>query len=171
MRRTTVLLQMLHPSQDADYVERFQALAAVNLELRRQGANASRLLQKAALEIDVGNHASALAAARHAIQLAPRDAEPHFVAARALMLMALVRARVLPGATGSPGDAAHTREAPRESARQLSAEAVGELHAALRLNAEDDEALEDAALIDAMLAAHPEDAAFARALRTQADAL
>lgn len=168
MRRNRLLLQMLHAHPDADYVESFQSLAAVNLEIRRTGANAERLLRKAALEMDIGNHAAAVAAARHASQLSPKDAEPHFVAGRGLMLMALVRARALPGATAG---AAGIPDAPEgvasEPANQLASDAAHEFRAAVRLNPDDQEALEDLAVIESILTSHPQDASFARALRAQ----
>lgn len=159
----TRLLQQLQAPQDLDYVERFQTLAQVNLEIRRTGPNADRLLRKATLEMDIGNHAAALAAARHAAQLAPRMPEPHFLAARALVLLALVRSKAIAGAPG-------VQDEPGEPPVQLMQDAIQEFRAVLRLNPEDMEALEDVAILDAMMLAHPSDKGLESALRKQAEA-
>ncbi|MHB8633127.1 MAG: hypothetical protein ACYDBQ_04040 [Thermoplasmatota archaeon] len=143
------LLQQFKAQSDVDYVDCFQGLAALSLEIRRSGPTPERLLRKATLEMDIGNHVAALAAARHAGQLASRAGEPHFVAARALVLMALVRARALAGAPGL--------DEGSETPSQLVRDAVGELHHALRLNPEDEEAREDVVVLEALLAAHPVD--------------
>ena len=161
MKRTRLLTQLQAP-QDLDYVERFQTLAAVNLEIRRTGPSSPRLLRKAALEMDIGNHAAALAAARHACQLTPKESEAHFQVARALVLLALVRSKAIAGAPGTPDE---TGEAPA----QLLHDAVQEFKAVLRLNPEDLEALEDVAILETMMLTNPTDRALEQALRRQVE--
>ncbi|HLF15848.1 MAG TPA: hypothetical protein VI796_00210, partial [Candidatus Thermoplasmatota archaeon] len=102
--KTELLTQLLHAPRDLDYVERFQGLAAVNLEIRRSGPTAERLLRKAALEMDVGNPTAGLAAAQDAAALSPDSAEAHFLIGKARILLALVKAHALTAGPGGTTD-------------------------------------------------------------------
>lgn len=154
------LTQLIHTG-DLDYVEHFQALARVNLEIRGKGATRERLLRKAILEIDVGNFAAGLQSAQDAAAMDETSGEVHYQLAVANVLMAFVRAGALPVGPGMV-------ELPRESALSFLRTALAEFGKAVRLNPEDDEACEDLALLTRFLEEHEGEEKVARALRDTA---
>lgn len=155
--RQRLLTQLIHAPADLDYVERFQQLSAVNLEMRRHGPSGERLLRKAILEMDVGNFSASLTAAQDAAVIDPRNAEAHFQVARAFILLGLVRAGALPVGPG--------QRAPEESTTALVTKAMETFRTVLRLNTEDGEAAEDLAFLHTLVAAHPTETGLVRALR------
>lgn len=154
------LSQLFQVPADLDYVESFQALSKANLEIRRYGPSAERLLRKAHLERDVGNHASSLAAAQDALVLDPRNPEMHYQVGLAFLYLALAKAGALPVGP-SP------TELPEDSARDLLDKAVAGFHLVLELNPKDEDARQDAQALQAVLAAHPGEAGLAEALRSR----
>ncbi|MHB8633461.1 MAG: hypothetical protein ACYDBQ_05755 [Thermoplasmatota archaeon] len=112
-----------------DYVEVFQRLSAVNLEICSQGPSAPRLIQKAIREEAAGNPAAALAACLHAIALDPRSGEAHFQAANSYLQQALALPR-------------GRRQERADRAAALVSEARRHLALALERNLDDLEAQE-----------------------------
>ncbi|MGB1586266.1 MAG: hypothetical protein ACPHID_04390 [Thermoplasmatota archaeon] len=139
---------MTAPAEE-DYVQHFQALARVNLEIREYGPTATRLLCKSILESDIGNYSAALDDARDALDLKPELSEAHYQEAMALMLLAFTRVGVL---AGSPGMAM-----PLARARRLLEQAATSFGAAAELNDEDEEAQADADAILGFLAQNEDD--------------
>ena len=152
------LAQVFQVPADLDYVESFQALSKVNLEIRRYGPTAERLVRKAHLERDVGNHASSLVAAQDALVLDPRNPEMHYQAGLAFLYMALAKAEALPVGP-SPSDL------PEDTASALLGKAVAAFHITLELNPNDDDARQDAQALQAILDTHASERALAEALR------
>jgi hypothetical protein len=153
-----LLTQLVQAPNDLDYVQHFQVLAAVNLEIRRQGPNAERLLRKAILELDVGNFGAGLTAAQDAVALDALRAEPHYHIGMAYLLLALVKAGAIPA---GPGHA----EQPDESVTGLVLRAVDGLAQAAKLNTGDEETQADVETLKALLKAHSSDRGLAQALR------
>jgi uncharacterized membrane-anchored protein len=87
--------------EDCDYVEASRRLSLLCLEIRRRGATAPLLLQKAYLEIDARNFAQATEAAEAAFTKDPTLLEAQLVWGRALFYGALVRAGIMEGASGT----------------------------------------------------------------------
>src|ERR1051326_1474250 len=154
------LSQLFQVPSDLDYVESFQALAKANLEIRRYGPSAERLLRKAHLERDVGNHASSLASAQDALVLDPRNPEMHYQVGMAFLYLALAKASALPVGP-SP------TELPQETAGVLLEKAVAAFRLVLELNPRDEDARQDAAALQAVLEAHPGEAGLAESLRSR----
>src|SRR6185295_10731231 len=121
------LSQLFQVPADLDYVESFQALSKVNLEIRRYGPTAERLVRKAHLERDVGNHASSLVAAQDALVLDPRNPEMHYQVGLAFLYLALAKAGALPVGP-SPS------ETPEDGAVALLEKAVAAFRMTLELN-------------------------------------
>ncbi len=145
------LTRLVHAPLDLDYVENFQALARLNLEIERHGPSAPRLLRRAVLEMDVGNYEASYQAAKDALVLNPESGEAHFQRGLACLLMACVQADAIAGAPGM--------EAPRgmnmiDLVREAS-EAFGK---AAHLNPDDEEAVEGLAQIGAILVNEPSEA-------------
>lgn len=138
--KTRLLTQLVQVPADLDYVEHFQVLSGVNLEIRRHGPSADRLLRKAILEMDIGNYAASLAAAQDACALDPVSAETHHQVGLAYLLLAMAKAGVVP--TG-PG----VRESPSESCMGLLQKAVTSLGEVLRLNPDDQETREGVSVL------------------------
>ncbi len=159
--RQKLLAQLVSAPRDLDYVERFQALAAVNLEIRRLGPAGDRLLRKALLEMDVGNFAAGLTAAQDAAAIRPDDPEVYFVMGKALVLLAMVKAEALPGGPG-PGSAVE------ESATGLLLAAADAFRRASQLNRQDEEVQWDLATVEALLKKHETERGLLRALRAAA---
>jgi tetratricopeptide (TPR) repeat protein len=155
--KTRTLTQLVQVPADLDYVEHFQVLSGVNLEIRRHGPSAERLLRKAILEMDIGNYAASLAAAQDACALDPVSAETHHQVGLAYLLLAMAKAGAVP--TG-PG----VRETPSESCMELLDKAIGALRDVVRLNPQDQETREDLGLLESWLALDSE-AKLARTLR------
>lgn len=154
------LTQLFQVPADLDYVASFQALSKLNLEIRRHGPTAERLVRKAHLERDVGNTAAGLVAAQDALALDPRNAEMHYQVGVAFLHLALAKAGALPvGPTVS--------EAPQESARELLEKSVAAFLMAVELNPLDEDARQDAQTLQAAVDAHAADAALCEALRSR----
>jgi tetratricopeptide (TPR) repeat protein len=147
--KTRLLTQLVQVPADLDYVEHFQVLSGVNLEIRRHGPSADRLLRKAILEMDIGNYAASLAAAQDACALDPVSAETHHQVGLAYLLLAMAKAGVVP--TG-PG----VRETPSESCMGLLQKAVSSLGEVLRLNPDDQETREGVSVLKDWLRADSE---------------
>ncbi len=154
------LTQLFQVPSDRDYVESFQALSKVNLEIRRYGPTAERLVRKAHLERDVGNHGSSLVAAQDALVLDPRDPEMHYQVGLAFLYLALAKAGALPVGP-SPS------EMPEDSASALLGKAIAAFRVTLELNPKDDDARQDAQALQAVLDAHATERALADALRSR----
>lgn len=156
-QRLSLLFQV--PS-DLDYVASFQALSKLNLELRRYGPTAERLVRKAQLERDVGNTGAGLVAAQDALVLDPHDGELHYQLGIAFLHVALAKAGALPVGP-SPGDL------PEDTVADLLGKAVAAFGMVVELNPKDDDARQDAQVLQTVLAAHPGEASLADALRAR----
>lgn len=154
------LAQLFQVPADLDYVESFQALSKVNLEIRRHGPSAERLVRKAHLERDVGNHAAALVAAQDALVLDPRNPEMHYQVAVALLYLALAKSQALPVGP-SPS------ELPQETASELLVKSVAAFNNVLDLNPRDEDAKQDAVALQSILDGHPSDDQLRDALRSR----
>lgn len=154
------LSQLFQVPADLDYVESFQALSKVNLEIRRYGPTAERLVRKAHLERDVGNHASSLVSAQDALVLDPRNPEMHYQVGIAFLYLAFAKAGALPVGP-SPS------EVPEDSASALLEKAMAAFRITLELNPKDDDARQDAQALQAVLDAHATERALADALRSR----
>lgn len=141
------LLQLVPPPSERDYLEHFQSLASVNLEIRQRGPTADRLLRKSILEMDVGNFTASLDAARDAAELHDEDPEARYQEGMALVMLAFTKAGVL---AGSPG-----MEPPLASASTLLKQAADAFARVVKTNPEDDESKEDLAALARFLAEHP----------------
>ena len=150
--------RLLVAPRDLDYVEQFQLLAAVNLEMRRHGPTVDRLVRKAVLEMHVGNFSAALTAALDAATEDPTSAEAHYQAARAYILLALNKADVLPRGPGDVG-------APEAGLEELVRLAMEELRTVIRLNLKDEDALETFLLLESLLESSRGEEQLAAALR------
>jgi tetratricopeptide (TPR) repeat protein len=139
--KARLLSELVQVPADLDYVEHFQVLSGVNLEIRRHGPNADRLLRKAILEMDIGNFSASLAAAQASCALDPVSAETHHQVGLAYLLLAMARAGAVP--TG-PG----VRETPSESCTALIQRALESFREVLRLNPEDQETRDGVAMLE-----------------------
>jgi tetratricopeptide (TPR) repeat protein len=157
------LTQLVQVPQDLDYVHHFQELARVNLALHQRGPDTRLLVQKAMLELDVGNFEGARQAAREALALAPDDAEAQYQRGLACVLMAFVKAEAVP--TG-PGH----RTSPIESVRSLLEEAGRAFAGTVQANPDDVDAQEDMDAVTRTLEDHAEDASLEAALRGEPEA-
>lgn len=151
------LLQLVPPQQESDYLEHFQALAAVNLEIRQRGATPERLLRKSILEMDIGNFSAGLDAARDATDLRPDWGEAHYHEGMALLFLAFTKAGVLAGAPGM--------EQPIGSVQTLMAHAARALGQAYKVNDDDEEVREDLAVLARFMAKHDGEEALVDGLR------
>jgi len=151
------LLELVHHQTDLDYLTHFQALASVNLDIRNHGPTAERLLRKSILELDLGNPTAALQAAHDAVVAAPHNPESHYQVGIAHVVLAFVRAGALPTAQGG--------DSPSASATDLLAGAARSFGEAVRLNTEDEEAVDDLAVVTLFLAEHGDEDVLRGALR------
>lgn len=158
--RQRLLTQLLQVPHDLDYVESFQELSRMNLEIRRHGPSAQRLLRKATLERAVGNHAASLVACQDALVLDPNNPEMHYQVGIAFMFLALAKADALPVGP-SPTDV------PNDSVAALLSKAIEAFRTVLRHNPRDQDAREDVSAIQKVLAAHVTDEQLGEALRTR----
>lgn len=156
MHSKTLQEVMTAPAEE-DYVQHFQALARVNLEIREYGPTATRLLRKSILESDIGNYSAALDDARDALDLKSELPEAHYQEGMALMLLAFTRVGVL---AGSPGMAV-----PLARPRRLLQQAAGSFQVVADLNDEDEEAHADAQAIEGFLEQNEDDDDLEDALR------
>ncbi len=141
------LLQLVPPPNERDYLEHFQSLASVNLEIRQRGPTAERLLRKSILEMDLGNFSASLDAARDAAELHHKDPEARYQEAMALVMLAFTKAGVLAGAAGM--------ESPLASTQTLMKQATQAFAEVVKYNPEDEEAAEDLAALSRFLMEHP----------------
>jgi Flp pilus assembly protein TadD len=156
--RTKLLLQLVQVPADLDYVQHFQTLSAVNLEIRKSGASAERLLRKAILESDVGNFEAALLAAKDAVDLEPKNPEAHHQVGMASLMLAMVKSGAL---ASGPG----LHEMPTESATELVLAAMEAFREAAKLNPEDQESRADLAALKVLVKRKESEEELAQALR------
>lgn len=157
--RQRLLTQLVEVPRDLDYVESFQALSRLNLELRRLGPSAERLLRRAHLERAVGNHAASLAATQDALILEPANAETHYQVGVAHLYLAFAKADLLPVGPRAP-------TLPAESVAVLLGRAVDSFAKALEHNPNDEDAREDILVLRKVLdAVHGDDNLLTRMLR------
>ena len=152
------LQQLLQVPADVDYVDGFQALARLMLELRRDGPSVERLLRRAHLEREVGNHLASLKAARQALELDPDNGEVHYETGLAYLFLALARADVLPVGPKAT-------DLPDQGIAELLALAVEAFSTALGLNPNDEDARNDVAAIAELLTMGDDEDRLADALR------
>lgn len=143
--------------RDLDYVERFQALAVLNMEIRKSGPNAERMLRKAVLEMDVGNYTASLTAAQDAVALEPNSAETHHQVGMSLLVVALSKAGAVPGGPG--------QEDGPEPVSSILKRAVASFRATLERNQEDEETSTLFTAVQATLRDHPDERGLRSALR------
>ncbi|HUR62240.1 MAG TPA: hypothetical protein VM286_07760 [Candidatus Thermoplasmatota archaeon] len=158
--RTRLLARLVH-GPDLDYVEHFQMLSAINLEIRRSGPTAERLLRKAILEMDVGNYLASLSAAEDALALDARSPEIRHQLGRIHLRLALAKAGAIPLGPGA-------EKGILQSPTELLQGAIEAFEAAVRLNPEDDESRSDAGVLHQLAADCDTDAKLAKALRRDA---
>ncbi|MEA3191432.1 MAG: hypothetical protein QOD77_2014 [Thermoplasmata archaeon] len=151
--RAHLLSQLATAPRDLDYVEHFQTLSVVNLEIRRHGPSAERLLRKAILEMDLGNYGASLAAALDAVAMDPVSPETHHQVAMAYLLSSLARTGLVPV---GPGTAIH--ELPAASALELMHKAVDAFRKVVRLNPSDQETQEDLEALEGVTGGAKDDA-------------
>lgn len=157
--RQRLLTQLVEVPKDLDYVESFQALAKLNLELRRLGPSAPRLLRRAHLERAVGNHAASLTACQDALLLEPANAETHYQVGVAHLYLAFAKADLLPVGPRAP-------ELPEENVTVLLRRAADCFAKVLELNPNDEDAREDIVVLHKVLdAAAGNDDLLTRTLR------
>ncbi len=152
------LARLLHAPQDLDYVDRFQELQTLNLEMRKSGPTTEQLLRKALLEMEVGNFVAGLAAAKDAQVLAPSNAECHFQVGKAYVFLALAKA------DGNPLGPS-LKLLPGESATGLVMKAAEAFRACLAQNPGDEEVQRDLDLLDELLAECDDEASLMKELR------
>jgi len=136
------LLTQLALAPNLDYVESFQTLSSLNLEIRRHGPSAERLMRKAILEMGVGNYAACLAAALDAQAMEPESAEAHHQVGSAYFMLALARSGAVPGGPGM----AHVHD--QEPAQALLAKSIDAFREVRRLNGSDEEAKADLGILE-----------------------
>lgn len=151
------LTQLLHKPADLDYVEHFQDLADVNLEIRRYGPSTERLLRKAILEMDVGNFQSGLEAAKDAVVLDDQCQEAHYQVGASYVMLAFVKAGAVPSGPGN-------QFVPSEGAVDLLQDARGAFDRALEICPDDAEAQEDLHIVAELLGEVADEADLVRVL-------
>lgn len=151
------LQELVTVPAEADYVQHFQALSTVNLEIREHGATAHRLLRKAILEMDVGNYHAALDAARDAVEAKPDLLEARYQEGLALILLSFAKVGVLAGSQGMASPAARPR--------RLLVQALDAFSTVAAANPEDEEAAADMSALAAFLEDVVEDDALEAELR------
>ena len=152
------LLHLMHAPLDVDYVQHFQGLAALNLEIKRLGPSADRMLRKAILEMDVGNFEAAVKAAEHALDLSPSTPEIHYQYGLANLLLACAKADAIP--TG-PGQ----QIPPRTGVKPLLEEALDAFRQATKLNGFDEEARQGLRALTDLLEVDTDERAIVKALK------
>lgn len=157
MRRP--LSQLFQVPADLDYVNGFQELARINLQIRQQGASVERLLRRANLERAIGNHRASLDAVLEAQRLAPDHPEVHYELGVTYFFLAMSEAGALPVGP------LH-QNAESEGIRALLSKALEAFTAVIEQNPADTEAARDLGAIADLLAAQSDDLALAEALRS-----
>lgn len=152
------LAELFQVPSDLDYVQAFQDLSNLTLEIRRAGPTVGRLLRKSFLERGVGNHGASLTAVQRALELDPQSAEVHYNLGIAYFFLALARADALPvGPRAS--------DLPGESISELLGLAVEEFSRVLEINPSDEDAAQDVAALAEILAVGADDLQLGLALR------
>lgn len=139
--------ELVHAPQ-ADYVETFQALAIVNLEIQNYGPTAERLLRRGLLEIDMGAYVDARESIQDALIADASIPEGMYYLGVANVLLCLQKAGVIAGSAG--------QVAP-EPARVHMEQACSAFRTAVALNDDDDLHSQLAACEDLLAAADGED--------------
>jgi tetratricopeptide (TPR) repeat protein len=157
--RQRLLLQLMQAPRDLDYVGHFQELSRLNLEMRRFGPSAQRLLRKTMLEREVGNYGASLGAAQDALLLDPNNPEMHYHLGIAFVYVALARADALPiGAV--------PQALPHETATTLLQKGAEAFRTVLNFNPRDEDAQEDLAAVERILEDSANEAEVCGALRS-----
>jgi hypothetical protein len=120
--------ELVHAPQ-ADYVETFQSLAIVNMEIQKMGPTPERLLCRGLLEIDMGAYVDARESIQDALIANSGIAEGMYYLGVANVLLCLQRAGVIAGSAG--------QLAP-EPARVHMEQACSAFRSALALNSDED---------------------------------
>jgi tetratricopeptide (TPR) repeat protein len=154
------LAQLFDVPTDLDYVEAFQALAQLTLELRRNGPSVELLLRRGQLERGVGNHESSLRSAQQAVALDPANPEGPYEVGLAYFYLALAKAHALPVAPR-----AHGSQLPAEGVAELLGLAIEAFSRTFELNPNDEDAAQDLAALAAVLALESDGDRLAQALR------
>ncbi|MGB0652744.1 MAG: hypothetical protein ACPGQL_06040 [Thermoplasmatota archaeon] len=149
----------MHAPLDLDYVESFQTLASVNLELEKLGNSPERLLRKAVLELAVGNFQAGLRAAQQAIVGRHDNSEAHYQLGLAQLLLAFVEAEAIPA---GPSWKERPSRIGVRSRLQAAADAFAD---AVRLNADDGDAVAGLEHMGRLLLRDEGEAALAERLR------
>ncbi len=153
------LLHLIHAPLDVDYVQHFQGLAALNLEIKRLGPSAERMLRKAILEMDVGNFEAGVKAAEHARELSPSTTEIHYQYGLANVLLACAKADAIPSGPGQQIPA-------RTGVKALLEEAVEAFEEVVNLNDCDDEARRGLRALKTLLADGADERSIVKALKS-----
>lgn len=154
------LSQLFQVPSDLDYVQAFQDLSNLNLEIRKDGPTVARLLRKSFLERGVGNHGASLGAVQRALEIDPQNAEVRYSLGLAYFFLALARADALPvGPRAS--------DLPGESVSELLGLAVEAFSRVVELNPSDDDAAQDLAALAELLAVGASDDQLGVALRSR----
>ena len=159
--RLRLLARMVH-GPDLDYVEHFQLLSAINLEIRRSGPTAERLLRKAILEMDVGNFLASLAAAEDALALDAKSPEIRHQLGAINLRLALAKAGCIPLGPGA-------EKGILQSPTELLQAAIDSFQACVRLNPEDDESRADMGVLQQLASDCDTDLKLTKALRRDAE--
>lgn len=159
--RTRLLTQLVE-APNLDYVENFQVLSALNLEIRRHGPSAERLLRKAILEMGVGNYAACLAAALDAQAMDPESPETHHQVGSAYFLLAVARSGAVPVGPGM----GHALD--NEAATELLAKAIEAFKEGVLRNPLDEESAQDVAILEQLATDCDTDSKLLAALRRSA---
>lgn len=154
------LAQLFQVPTDLDYVQAFQSLAELIVEMRRDGPSVDRLLRRSLLERGVGNHPASLRSARQALELDPQNPEGHYELGLAYFFLALAKAGALPMAPSAT-------PMPEETLQDLLSLAVESFSRVVELNPADEDAAQDLAAIAEVLAVGVEEDALAAALRSR----
>jgi tetratricopeptide (TPR) repeat protein len=154
------LAQLFAVPTDLDYVQAFQDLSLLNLEVRRDGPSVATLLRKAGLERNVGNHGAALGAVIQAHELDPQNPEVHYGLGVAHFYLALAKAGALPVGP-KPTDL------PDDEVSALLSLAVESFSRVLELNPADEDAAQDLTAIADVLAVGATEDQLSAALRAR----
>lgn len=158
----TGLLAELHPPVDADYVDQFQRLAELNLQMKRDGPSKSLLLRRSLLEAALGNFHAGRVAAKDAVLLDREDPECLFQQGMSCLFLAYAEAGAV---ATSPADSGW-EDIPVD---QLLREAEEAFLAAAASNPEDEESKRLAAEVAEVLTRHPGERGLREHLRNEAE--
>ena len=120
--------ELVHAPQ-TDYVETFQAISEVNLEIQRFGPTPTRLLKRGVLEIDMGSYVDARTSIQDALVVRDDMPEALYYLGVANVFLSMQRVGIIAAAAG--------QFAP-EPARSHMQQAVAAFEAALALAPDED---------------------------------